>query len=64
MLQFYGWLLLSAFLFILATVTGFKTKDAWDEWHKKEDISPKMEQSIKDSPNSSAYQAGRDLKIK
>jgi hypothetical protein len=33
------------------------------EVQKKDDISPKkMEQSINNSPNATAYQAGRDIK--
>lgn len=37
----------------------------WDKWHKKaDDVPKKMEQSINNSPNATAYQAGRDLKTK
>jgi len=37
---------------------GFYLKSQED----KADTTPKMEQSVKDSPGASAYQAGRDIK--
>ena len=53
MLQFIGWLCLTLFLLGLSWVSGYRTKDTWDEWHKKTvennrmEIKPKLE--IKDS---------------
>lgn len=65
MWQFIGWTLVALFFLGFSWVSGYQAKDAWDKWRKKEEVAPtKIEQSIKDSPNSTAYQAGRDMKIK
>jgi len=55
------WIIIGA---VIACVGGVITTGGWnwDKWHKKgDDASKKMEQSIKDSPGASAYQAGRDI---
>jgi len=62
MWQFFGLLCLSALLFALGVVASLRTTDAWNKWHKKDTISTKMEQSVKDSPGAKTYQAGRDIK--
>ena len=62
MWQFIVWTCIALFFLGLSWTSGHQAKDAWDRWHKKDDAPPmKIEQFIKDSPNSTAYQAGRDI---
>jgi hypothetical protein len=56
------WIIVGSVIWVIGSViigAGWN----WDKWHKKNDEAPKkMEQTINSSPNSTAYQAGRDIK--
>lgn len=36
--QFFIWLIFSLFFLGLSTICGYKAKESWDDWHKKQDL--------------------------